>query len=138
MGILPKNVNKKIGGPSWEGLREKYLQLANTLLHVSPEATADMTTVYVTYAVSKSPSSPVYAVTWIKNSKKWVVGLSLPTDFESPELGPAPPLVKYGGLTKFFLVTPDDTLSPELHRWATAAYENAISSALSPRVKKKR
>ncbi len=118
---------ERVSGPAWESLRQPFLDMSESLLGVAPESVAVLTTIYVKYQLTDSPSSDVFAVVWLKNSKQLVVGLTLPQEVESPLLGAAPTGMKYKGLTKYLIVKPGDTLPPELSSWAKAAYENALS-----------
>jgi hypothetical protein len=127
MGQLSQDVINKVAGAAWDSVREKFLRMTETLLNVAPDAQADMTTIYVKFTVTAENLSPVYAVAWIKNSKRWVTGLALPGDFEDPRLGPAPPQKKYTGLTKYFTVTPEDNLPEDLSEWAKLAHQRVVA-----------
>lgn len=128
MGQLTQTALNKIAGATWDSLRDKFLELSGCLLDVAPAATGELTTIYIKFTVNAGPTSPVYAVVWVKNSKKWIVGMALPDDVTSPELGPAPPQKKYTGLTKYFTVTPEDPLPPHLRKWSQLAYAHVSSN----------
>ncbi|MEW7982968.1 MAG: hypothetical protein G8D58_10335 [gamma proteobacterium symbiont of Phacoides pectinatus] len=126
MGVLSPKVAEKIQGPSWNGLRDKFLGMCTTILDVSPSAVGELTTVYVKFTPVPGPNTPVYAVAWLKNSKKWIVGLALPEDVNAPVF--VPPPKRYAGLTRYFYVTPDDPIPAELKQWTELAYNNIMHS----------
>lgn len=123
---LDKRAMEKVSGPSWEPIRGKFYEISETLLSVSPDASSELTTIYVKYC-PKSPHSSVFAVAWIKTSKKIVVGLALPDDYDSDLLGGAPQGMTYKGLTKYFSISANDIVPEELGKWAKAAYENTLA-----------
>jgi len=127
MGNLAENVIKKVSGAVWDGIHDKFMEMSDALLNVSPHAAGTLTGVYVKFTHDDQLTSPVYAAVWIRSSKKWVIGLALPEDFESPELEPAPPRHTYAGLNKYFTITPEDSLPGELAQWAQMAYDQASS-----------
>jgi hypothetical protein len=129
MGHLSQKIIEKIQGPSWEKLREKFVKLCDIILDVSPKAVGELTTVYVKFTPVPGPNIPVYAVAWLKNSRKWIVGLALPEEVDSPYF--VLPPKRYAGLTKYFYITPDDSIPPDLSKWAKMAHKN-ISSKLYP------
>ena len=118
---------RKVSGPAWVKLKPAFLQISESLLEVSPEATSALTTIYVKFSPSTSDYR-VFAVAWIKTSKQVIVDMSLPEDFDSPLLGEAPKGTTYAGLTKYFTVTVEDEVPSELPAWAMAAYENLLAT----------
>src|SRR5437016_9197636 len=110
MGQLSERAIERVSGPSWQPLKDAFLDISTKLLSVSPEAAGELTTIYVKYQVSASPQSKVYAVVWLKTSKKIVVGMALPEEFDFPNLGPAPAGMKYKGITKYFEIEPGDDI----------------------------
>jgi len=124
MGRLTEEVIAKVSGAVWEADHDKFIRMSEALLSVSADVIGQLTTIYVKFTLTDDIYSPVYAVAWIKNSKRWVIGLALPDDLESPELGPAPPKRTYAGLTKYFTITPGDPIPTKLGEWAKLAYEN--------------
>jgi hypothetical protein len=127
MGQLSEAVSSKIAGPAWSGIRDKFLRISDCLLRVSPEAKAQLTTIYVKYAITGDPLSPVYGVIWIDNSKRLLVGLALPPGADDPELLPAPPRRKYKGLTKYFFVTAEHDMPSRVEQWAKESYEHVVA-----------
>lgn len=125
---LDENAVERVGGPAWESIRSKFFEISEVLLAVSPNASSQLTTIYVKYCPT-SQHSAVFAVAWLKTSKKVVVGMALPDDVESELLGGAPQGMKYKGLTKYFSVTADDVVPEELSQWAKLAYESVMASA---------
>jgi hypothetical protein len=123
---LSQRIIAKVSGPAWELLRGQFLHIARMFLAVSPETVSELLTTYVKFSADSSPEGPVYAVAWIKNSKRLMVGLSLPAEYEAEGLVSAPPGTTYKGLTKYFIVEPGGTVPPELAAWAKMAYRNAI------------
>jgi hypothetical protein len=128
MGQLSDNAVERVSGPSWEPLKAAFLDISNKLLDVSPDAVGVLTTIYVKYQVSASPHAKVFAVAWLKTSKQIVVGLALPADYQSPELGQAPTGMRYKGITKYFRVEPGGTVPGDLPEWAKLAYQTTLSS----------
>jgi len=127
VGRLTDEAIAKVSGAVWEADRDKFMGMSESLLSVSPDAIGELTTIYVKFKVTDEIFGLVYAVAWIKNSKRWVVGLALPDDVKSRELGPTPPKHKYAGLTKFFTITPQNPIPVKLGEWAKLAYENVVA-----------
>lgn len=125
---LDEKAVQKVSGPSWEPLREDFVKLSEDLLSVSQDTASQLTTIYVKFCTT-SAMNEVYAVVWIKTSKKIVVGLSLPEDFEDDRLGPPPKGHAYKGLTKYFSVTEEEPVPKRLSRWAKLAYETASGTS---------
>ena len=119
---------QRISGPSWEPLKQNFLDMSEVLLSVATDAVGVLTTIYVKYQLVGNPSLGVYAVAWLKTSKHIVVGLSLPENFESPLLGPAPTGTKYKGLTKYFTLMPGESVPEQLSQWARVAYQHALAN----------
>lgn len=119
---LSQDAVKRVSGPAWSALKPVFLQISNILLGASGDCYGELTTIYVKYQVSQSPSSPVFAVVWLKNSAQIVLGLALPDSVESPLLGPAPKGMTYKGITKYFTLKPEDPVPSELSTWAGVAY----------------
>lgn len=111
----------RVSGPAWAPLKQAFLDINDILLSVCDDARAELTTIYVKY-LPKPNATNVFAVAWLKSSKRIVVGLSLPESFESPELGAAPAGMKYQGLTKYFSVSANDVIPAELESWARTAF----------------
>jgi hypothetical protein len=127
MGQLSEQAIRRVSGPAWQPLKKAFLDLSATLLAVSPQAVGQLTTIYVKYQVTSSPQARVFAVAWLKSSKRIVVGLALPEDYESPSLGPVPAGMKYKGLTKYFTILPGEALPSQLPEWAGLAYQGTLS-----------
>ncbi len=129
MGILSQRIIAKVSGPAWEQLRGQFVQIARSLLSVSPDADSELITSYVKFKINSNPNSSVYAALWFKNSKRLIVGVALPEDYEAEELGPALPGTMYRRLTKYFVVERGSAVPKGLAEWATTAYQNALSAA---------
>ena len=127
MGNLSSKVIDKVAGPSWDGNREKLMDIFNTLLSVSPDTRGELATSYVKCTVTDQVVSPVFAVVWIKTSKKITIGLALPESFESDKPVAAPPGTVYKGLTGYFTLTEDDDVPFELTHWADMAYNSVAT-----------
>ena len=84
---------------------------------------------YVKFTLHTAPQSPVYAAVWLKSSKRLIVGLALPEDYDAEELGPAPPKMMYKGLHKYFVVERGSAVPKGLAEWAGLAYQNVFSTA---------
>ncbi len=128
MGELSQRIIAKVSGPAWEQLRGHFMQMARLLLAVSPDADSELMTTYVKFTVDAAPQSPVYAAVWLKNSKRLIVGLALPTEYEAAELGPALPGTMYRGLTKYLVVERGSAVPKGLAEWAKTAYLTARSA----------
>lgn len=121
-------LQQRLQGPVWDkGLRERFLLIASTLLSVSPSSACELTTIYVKFTLSNQTSSPVFAVVWIKNSQKWLVGLAMPPGFNSEKLELQPKNYKYAGLTHCFFIEPHQEIPSELIEWAYIAHSNVRS-----------
>ena len=127
MGELSQRTIAKVSGPAWESLRGQFLQIARSLLAVSPKANSELFTTYVKFMVDSPPESRTFAAIWLKSSKRLIVGLAVPEDFEAEELGPAPPGTVYRGLAKYFVVERGGSVPKDLEEWAILAYRNASS-----------
>jgi hypothetical protein len=128
MGILSQRILAKVGGPAWESLRGQFVQVARSLLAVSPDADSELMTTYAKFTVHSDSGSPVFAAVWLKSSKRLVVGLALPEDYEAEGLGPAFPGTMYKGLNKYFVVEQGSAVPKGLAEWAGLAYQNALSA----------
>lgn len=122
---------QRVNGPSWEPLKQTFLDMSEVLLGVATDAVGVLTTIYVKYQLTGNPSSGVFAVAWLKTSKHIVVGLALPEESDSPLLGPAPTGTKYKGLTKYFTLKPGEPVPEHLSQWAKAAYQHALADVKS-------
>ena len=56
---------------------------------MSPDAIGALTTIDLEFQLTGAPTSGIFAVVWLKTSRKIVVGLSLPEDYQSPHLDAA-------------------------------------------------
>ena len=130
MGELSQRIIAKVSGPAWEQLRGQFMQIAQSLLDVSPEANSELLTTYVKFTVYTAPHSPVFAAIWYKNSKRLIVGLALPEEYEGEGLEPALPGTVYKGLNKYFVVERGGAVPKGLAAWAGLAYQNASSAAI--------
>jgi hypothetical protein len=132
MRELPQHAVAKVSGPSWEPLRKQFLETGRLLLEPSPDAQAELLSQYVKFTRSAAPTSPPYAVVWLKSSKRLIVGLALPEAYEGEGLGPALPKTTYKGLTKYFAVEPGGAVPRGLATWARMAYRNILPAGRQP------
>ncbi len=123
---LSPDAVKRVSGASWEALRSLFFEVSDTLLNVNTDSVGVLTTIYVKYQTSPNPSSPVFAVAWLKPSTQLVLGLALPGHVESRLLEPAPKGMTYKGLTKYLVLKPGDSMPSALSEWAATAYENVV------------
>lgn len=128
MAELSQRIIGKLGGACWEPLRSQFMQIGRLLLDVSPHADSELMTSYVKFTTKSDSNNPVYAAVWLKSSKRLIVGLSLPEDFDAKELGPALPGTTYKGLTKYFVVEPGGAVPKGISEWAKSAYHHALSA----------
>jgi hypothetical protein len=117
---------KRVSGASWEALRPLFFQVSDTLLNVNLDSVGVLTTIYVKFQTSPNPSSPVFAVAWLKPATQLVLGLALPDHIESRLLEPAPKGMTYKGLTKYLVLKPGDSMPNALSVWAATAYESVV------------
>jgi hypothetical protein len=129
MGELSQHTIAKVSGPAWELLRGQFMQIARSLLAVSPDADSELMTTYVKFRIDSNLNGSVYAAIWLKSSKRLIVGLSLPEEYEAEGLGPALPGTMYKGLTKYFVVERGSAVPKGLAEWAGLAHQNALSTA---------
>jgi hypothetical protein len=129
MGVLTERTRKKLDTPRWSRLRDLVILVGETILGVSPDAQGDLAGTYVKFTISSHPSSPAYAVVWLKLAlpKLLIVGLALPEDYEATGLGPPPERVFYRGITRFLVVEEGQAAPEELSTWAKLAYQEAFS-----------
>ena len=128
MGELSQRIIAKVSGPAWESLRGQFMQISRLLLAVSPDADSELMTSYVKFTINTVAQSPVFAALWFKSSKRLIVGLALPEDYEAQELGPSLPGTMYKGLNKYFVVERGGLVPKGLAEWAKTAYQNAFSA----------
>jgi hypothetical protein len=122
---FPARLQERLSGPVWdEGLREKFVSLSEFLMAPSPRATCELATIYVKFLVPTKKERNVYAVVWIKNSQKWMVGLALPSTDPIDGLLPQPKTYTYEGLTHCFYLEPSTPLPSSLESWVAQAFEN--------------
>jgi hypothetical protein len=124
---LSQRIIAKVSGPAWEQIRGQFMQIARSLLAVAPDADSELVTNYVKFTVHVAPQSRVFAALWLKSSKRLIVGLALPEDYEADELGPSLPGTMYKGLTKYFVVEQGGVVPKGLAEWAKLAYHNALA-----------
>jgi len=127
MGDISTKATKKVSGPTWDTLRPKFDEIVESLLSVAPSVHADLVTIYIKFTLSAEPISRVYAVMWVKSSKRCVVGLALPEEDLPDALEPAPKGMVYKGLTGYFSVEPSDAVPASLTDWAERAYQFVVS-----------
>ena len=127
MGVLSQRAKEKVAGPAWEDLREAFYTICEALLSVSSDTRGDLTTIYIKFTVNDAPGSQVYAVMWLKSSKRIVVGLALPEEFESDELGSAPAGMTYKGLTKYFIIERGGSVPSCIYDWGQRAFDHVAS-----------
>ena len=129
MGVLTQRTRDKLDTPKWKSLRDLFVQVAESILEVSPDAHGDLAGTYVKFTTGRDPTSAMYAVVWLKVSapKRLIVGLALPEDFEAAGLGPPPERIFYQGLTRFLVVEQGQAVPEGLAGWARRAYEEALS-----------
>jgi hypothetical protein len=128
MGALSQRTIAKVSGPAWVQLNGHFMQIARLLLAVSPDADSKLLNSYVKFTTHSDPNSPVYAVVWLNNSKRLMVGLALPEEYDAQELGPAPLGTLYKGLNKYFVVERGGAVPEAVAEWAGLAYQNASSA----------
>lgn len=121
MPELDPRAVKRVSGPAWRPLKAAVLQIAETLLGVSDQATSEMGTIHVRF---ERPDGSIYAIMWLKKSARVVVGLAL-DDAPGERLHEPPADMIFPGLTRYFTVTGGEAVPPELAAWASAAFAKA-------------
>src|SRR5262249_42818521 len=121
---LDSRAVERVSGPAWEGLRDSFFSVSQTLLNVSAEAESELTTIYVKFRTKAGPLGKVFAVVWLKKSAELVVGLALPDGVQDDFLTQAPPAHKYPGLNAYFRIRPGEALPSPIKSWAKAAFDH--------------
>ena len=105
------------------------MQMARLLLAVSPDARQRASQqAYVKFTTNSDPQTRIFAAIWLKSSKRLIVGLALPEEYEAANLGPSLPGTMYKGLTKYFVVERGGAVPKDFAEWAGTAYQNAVSA----------
>jgi hypothetical protein len=97
------------------------------VLGIAPNTRAELTTIYVKFLIAADPTSPVYAVAWLKSAKKVVIGFALPDDIVHELLENAPFGMTYKGLTKYFRLSPGIPLPRDVAEWARIAFDEVTA-----------
>ena len=58
MGELSQRTIAKVSGPAWEPLRGQFMQIARSLLAVSPDADSELMTTYVKFTIHTDSPKP--------------------------------------------------------------------------------
>jgi hypothetical protein len=82
---------------------------------------------YIKYEAAEATGGRPFAVIWLKKASEIVVGLALPDAYDAAALTSAPRGLSYSGLTKYFQLTPETEVPPQLIEWVKAAFEHARS-----------
>lgn len=116
-------IAKKLRTAAWDDLRPLYEKMHRTLLSLDEHVAAELTTIYVKYKYTDELLAQVFAVIWLKTTKRIDVGLALPNDAFDKELMSPPPRLRYPPLNAFFSLQAGDELPKEFCTWARQAYE---------------
>lgn len=128
MSVVDPRIAERLRGPTWDGIRASFVELCDRVLEVSPTSRAELTTIYVKFAVSNEPTSPVYAVAWVKTSKNVVIGFALPESVIDDDLTEAPHGMMYKGITKYYRLSASTPIPSKISEWARAAYQNVTTA----------
>ena len=124
MGRIDPRILERIKGPAWQASRPTIEEAMNRLLAASPDAWAELTTVYIKFLRKPGNKSP-YAVLWIKKSTEIILGLAVKqADVRGKLEGPMQGY-KYAGLNGFIRLHSDRELPPEFDDWVKQAYAEA-------------
>src|SRR4051812_12525760 len=127
MGLLSERAKEYVSGPAWRSLRPAFFAVCDMFLAMDSRAKGELTTIYVKISVVTELGEQVYAVIWLRTSKRLVLGMALPEETESPSLTVAPKGCKYKGLTKYLTINSGEALPSDLDLWAKQAYEQVIT-----------
>jgi hypothetical protein len=127
MNNLDPRITDRIRGPAWSEIRDKFIDLSERVLAVSPRARAELTTIYVKFAIDTDPTAPVYAVAWLKSAKNVVIGFALPEATDDAALISAPTGMMYKGITKYLRVLPDAPLPDAVTEWARVSFADIVA-----------
>lgn len=122
-------IDTKLASKGWELLRPTFMSLHTSLLDASPHASAKAETVYVKYRIVDDVMAEVFAVIWIRTTRKLIAGIALPPSLSHPLLGPAPPRCYYPPLNRYLSFEPGQSIPQEFSMWARLAYEFVSTSA---------
>jgi hypothetical protein len=131
MNNFDQRITDRIRGPAWAAIRDRVVQLCDTVLGVAPNTRAELTTIYVKFSVADEPTAPVYAVAWLKTAKNVVIGFALPEAVNDPSLTVAPTGMTYKGITKYWRLSPEEALSADISNWARTSFE-AVNARRNP------
>ena len=116
-------INERLRSEAWNDLRPLFDEMHCTLLSLDEQVAAELTTIYIKYKYTDELLSQVFAVIWLKTTKRIDVGLALPKDAFDKELMSPPPRLRYPPLNAFFSLQAGDELPKEFSTWARQAYE---------------
>ena len=128
MGKLSEHAIQRVSTPTWDRLRPQFLEMGRLLLGMSLDVNSEFISHYIKFMISTGPNSPPFAVVWLKNTKRLIIGMALPETYEAEEFGPSLPGTAYKGLTKYFTVEPGTAVPKGFSEWARLAYENVLSA----------
>ena len=117
-------IDDKLESKGWDALRPVFSEIHGTLLSADAAASSKAETIYIKYRLKDDVYGKVFAVVWIRTTKRLTVGLALPDDIGHPLLGPQPPRMNFPPLNRFFVVEQGGAAPEELSDWAKVAYKH--------------
>jgi hypothetical protein len=113
----------RISTKGWGALRPAFEEVHQSLLSADEGVTAELTTIYVKYKDGAQPNSPVFAVVWLKTTKRIDIGLALPDESFDVSLMQRPSSLRYPPLNSFITISPGDSVPERFAEWARVAFE---------------
>lgn len=123
-----EKIDNKINGPAWNNIRDKIKHVIQLLLAVDESTVAELTTIYIKFKITDKIIFPVYAVLWLKSSKKILLGLATHDKINNEVIIDPPSDRKYKGLKSYLWLKENEDIPTGLEIWIKEAYQNIKNS----------